>query len=535
MEFTGEGIRELSADFRHGIDVMTTETSCLSSLWQTDEVIRDYFRCHGRPEAYRPLSPGKTAWYDGMVEVDLSAIQPMIALPFHPSNVYTIDELNENPADILRETEREGEKTLPGGASFNLTGKIQNGKIKADQGIIAGCAGGTRENIMAAAAILKKGNVGNGAFSLSVYPASQPVSLDLIRNGAWAELLGAGVILRTCFCGPCFGAGDVPVNRGFSVRHTTRNFPNREGSKPGDGQIASVALMDARSVAATAANGGILTSAEQCEAPAQFPAYHFDPGPYHSRVYQGFGRAEPETPLRYGPNITDGPAMARLEENLLLGIASVIRDPVTTTDELIPSGEASTYRSNPVAMARFTLSRKDPAYVKRALGFQALEQERRSGGKPLELAQMLKELSARSGGNFSPENTGTGSLIYAVKPGDGSAREQAASCQRVLGGWANIAREYATKRYRSNLINWGMLPLTMTGEADFKTGDFIFLPGIRAAITGGERKIAALHISASGKTVPLELDTGDLSAEDRGILAAGCLINFYKEQVVSNK
>jgi aconitate hydratase len=530
MEFVGEGIRGLSADFRQGIDVMTTETSCLSSIWQTDEVIERFFRAHGRPEAYRPLSPGSLAWYDGLVDVDLSAVKPMIALPFHPSNVHTIDEVNENPGDILRETERMGEKVLPKGASFSLTGKMTNGKIKVDQGIIAGCAGGTWENIMAAAAILKNGEVGNGAFSLSVYPASQPVALDLINNGTWAELLQAGVILRTSFCGPCFGAGDVPANRGFSIRHTTRNFPNREGSRPGEGQIASVALMDARSVAATAANGGILASAEYYNVPADYPAYHFDDGPYRSRVYSGFGRAEPETPLQYGPNIADWPAMGSLEEHLLLGIASVIHDPVTTTDELIPSGEASTYRSNPAAMARFTLSRKDPAYVERALALQALERERLEGGEPAEPARLLRELSARLGETYTLKNTGTGSLIYAVKPGDGSAREQAASCQRVLGGWANIAREYATRRYRSNLINWGMLPLTMAGEAEFQAGDYIFLPGIRAAITGGRRNIRALHISASGTNTVLELDTGDLSAGERGILAAGCLINFYKER-----
>jgi aconitate hydratase len=458
----------------------------------------------------------------------------MIALPFHPSNVYTIDELNENAGDILRETEKEGKRMLPGGgASFTLTGKIQNGKIKVDQGIIAGCAGGTRENILAAAAILKNGALGNDGFSLSMYPASQPVALDLIKNGTWTELLRAGVILRTSFCGPCFGAGDVPAHRGFSVRHTTRNFPNREGSKPGEGQIASVALMDARSVAATAANGGVLCSAENYELPAQFPPYAFDPGVYTARVYQGFGKGEPETGLVYGPNISDWPPLGGLEENLLLGIASVIHDPVTTTDELIPSGDTSTYRSNPAAMARFTLSRKDPAYVEQALKFQALEQDRLAGRKPSELAGLLEKLSRREGRNFSFENTGTGSLIYAVKPGDGSAREQAASCQRVLGGWANIARDYATKRYRSNLINWGILPLTMAAEADFNPGDFIFLPGIREAIQRGGRKIAALHISSAGNIMPLELDTGgDLSDEERKILAAGCLINFYRKHSI---
>jgi aconitate hydratase len=527
MEFSGEGLAELSADFRHGIDVMTTETSCLSSIWETDEVIQDYYRRHGRPQAYRPLKPGSVVWYDGLVEVDLSRIKPMIALPFHPSNAYTIDELNENAGDILRETEKEGEKLLPQGAAFTLTNKIQNGKIRVDQGIIAGCAGGTRENIMAAAAILKNGSLGRGAFSLSMYPASQPVALDLIKNGTWAELLRAGVIVRTSFCGPCFGAGDVPAHQGFSVRHTTRNFPNREGSRPGEGQIASVALMDARSVAATAASGGVLSSAENLEAPAEFPAYDFDSGVYRARVYQGFGRAEPETELQYGPNITGWPVMGGLEENLLLGIASVIHDPVTTTDELIPSGDASTYRSNPEAMSRFTLSRKDPAYVGRALKFQALERERLAGGKPPELVRILEKLSARGKGTFSLENTGAGSLVYALKPGDGSAREQAASCQRVLGGWANIAQNYATKRYRSNLINWGMLPLTMKAEADFEPGDFVFLPGIRRAIQAGERKITALHISSAGKMSPLELDTGDLSGEERKILAAGCLINFY--------
>ena len=536
MEFTGEGLAGLSADFRHGIDIMTTETSCLSSVWQTDDVIKQFFESHGRPDDYKPLKPDTVAWYEGMVDVNLDEIEPMIALPFHPSNVYTIKALNENAGDILRETEKEGEKLLHGkNISFNLTNKIAKGKIKADQGIIAGCAGGTWENIMAAGKILRQGKLGSDIFSLSVYPASHPVMLDLMRNGTWTALAQAGVIVRSSFCGPCFGAGDVPANAQLSIRHTTRNFPHREGSKPGEGQIASVALMDSRSIAATAINDGFITGATSDD--GDFPEYVFDPGIYSTRVYQGFGNPQSDTAIMYGPNIADWPQIGSLEEHLLLGIASVILDPVTTTDELIPSGDSSTYRSNPLAMARYTLSRKDPAYYERAIGFQAIEHSRLAGETlPPAASEMMKKMQNAvgihtagihiAGIQLTPKNTGFGSLIYAVKPGDGSAREQAASCQRVLGGCANIAREYATKRYRSNLINWGMLPLLLEDEAAFTPGDFIFLPNIRSAVKDGKREIPAWYVG--NEIRPLNFALGEMSDEERQILLAGCLINFYR-------
>jgi aconitate hydratase len=527
MEFTGEGIASLSADFRQGIDVMTTETSCLSSIWQTDDVIKDFLACHGRPESYKPLKPAAVAWYDGLVEVDLSTIEPMIALPFHPSNVYTIKALHENAADILRKTEVEAAELITGkNVSINLVDKVVNGKVKTDQGIIAGCSGGTWENIMAARNIIGKGKLGNDGFALSIYPASQPVMFDLLRNGAWEDLIRMGAIVRTSFCGPCFGAGDVPANGQLSIRHTTRNFPNREGSKPGEGQLAAVALMDARSVAATAINNGILTAAT--EADGDLSGYKFDSQIYEARVYQGFGKPEKETEIQYGPNITDWPAIGRLEENLLLGIASVINDPVTTTDELIPSGDTSTYRSNPAAMARYTLSRKDPEYVERADSFKELEQQRLNGQElPESISAVMKKIHAASGIDLTTKNTGLGSVIYAVKPGDGSAREQAASCQRVLGGCANIAREYATRRYRSNLINWGLLPLLANDDIDLTAGDFIFIPQIRAAIESGQNTINAFY--AGNEIRPVSLSLGDLTGEERRILLAGCLINFYRE------
>jgi aconitate hydratase len=529
LEFTGPGLKELSADFRHGIDVMTTETACLSSIWETDEVINQYYRVHGRPEAFNVLKPGAAAWYDGFAEIDLSEIKPMAALPFHPSNVYTIEGLLENPGDILRETEKEAERLIEGrDIRFSLTDKIRGAGIQADQGIIAGCAGGTFENIMAASAIIKTGKPGNGEFALSVFPASQPVMLGLLRQGAWADLTQAGVSLRSSFCGPCFGAGDVPANGQLSIRHSTRNFPNREGSKPGEGQMAAVILMDSRSVAATAIRDGIITPATDLEIDYGKPGFVFDPQVYARRVYNGFGKGRLDLALQYGPNISDWPEIGGPEDNLLLGVASVITDPVTTTDELIPSGDTSTYRSNPAAMARFTLSRKDPAYVERARNFQALEGKRLAGeALPGEIAAVLRDFGV------SPDRTSMGSLIYAVKPGDGSAREQAASCQRVLGGWANIAREYATKRYRSNLINWGMFPLILDGEAGLKRGDFIFLPGIRTAVEEGSPRIRAFHVvltSPQAAVRPLDLRIDPMTGEERRILLAGCLINFYKDR-----
>ena len=532
MEFTGDGLALLSADFRHGIDVMTTETSCLSTIWQTDETIKRYFGCHGRPECYRPLKPGTAAWYDGLVDVNLAAIEPMIALPFHPSNVYSIKTLNENAADILREIEKEGEQLIDckgKGVTLNLTDKVVNGRVKTDQGIIAGCAGGTWENIMDALGIIRRGKLGNDTFALSIYPASQPVMIDLMRNGAWMELAQAGAVLRSGFCGPCFGAGDIPANGQLSIRNTTRNFPNREGSKPGEGQIASVALMDARSIAATAINNGIITPAT--EATEIHSEYMFDAGVYKTRVYQGYGKAQEETAIEYGPNISDWPEIGVLEENLLLGIASVIKDPVTTTDELIPSGDTSTYRSNPMGMARFTLSRKDPGYMQRAMSFQGQERKRLAGEElPSLICEIMGKLKDITGMELTLKNTGFGSLICAIKPGDGSAREQAASCQRVLGGCANIAKEYATRRYRSNLINWGMLPLLVKAEPEFLPGEYIFLLGIRDAVKAGHEEIQAFYV---GKEIhPLKLTLGAMTSEERKILLAGCLINYYRREIV---
>ncbi|MDU4961842.1 MAG: hydratase [Sporomusaceae bacterium] len=534
LEFVGPGIAALSADFRNGIDVMTTETTCLSSIWQTDDTIRDYYAVHGRPEAYRQLTPGPVAYYDAMVKVDLSRIEPMIALPFHPSNVWTIAEFNRNPADILRQVEKDGQELLGNSrVQLNLTDKVIDGRLRVDQGIVAGCAGGTFENIAAVAHLLAGSSTGSGAFALSVYPASQPVNLELVRNGAMADLMQAGAIIRTAFCGPCFGAGDVPAHNGLSIRHTTRNFPNREGSKPVEGQIASVALMDARSIAATARRGGILTAATEVDFSDTAVPYRFDPDCYRNRVYQGFGRPEAETELALGPNIADWPAIRPLPQNLLLQVAAVLRDAVTTTDELIPSGETSSFRSNPLRLAEFTLSRKEPHYVPRAKAVQELEHSRQAGQitdavkaffQPV-IADTLPE--AETGRLFA--NTGIGSVIFAVKPGDGSAREQAASCQRVLGGDANIAIDYATKRYRSNLINWGMIPFTVdTVHKDaFTTGDLIYIPAVRAAVAGGAERVKAYLINAAGHR-PLELQLNNLSQEDREIILAGCLINYYQ-------
>jgi aconitate hydratase len=545
LEFVGPGIGNLSVDFRNGIDVMTTETTCLSSIWRTDEQVQQYYKIHGRPEQYMRLEPGTITYYDGLVKVDLSKIEPMIALPFHPSNVYTIKELNHNAAEILAKVEADGKQQLENPKiDFRLTNKIVKGRLQMDQGVVAGCAGGTFENIVEMASILKGGTIGTGEFWLSAYPASQPVYLELIKNGVAEQLLTAGVTIRSAFCGPCFGAGDVPANNAISARHTTRNFPNREGSKPGNGQVSSVALMDARSIAATAANGGILTAATEVNYPAPNVAYTFNHQVYDNRVYQGFGKPQPKLELKFGPNIADWPKMSALPQNLLLKLAAVIHDPVTTTDELIPSGETSSYRSNPMKLAEFTLSRKDPQYVPRAKDIQVLEAERLrllAEGKPNE------PLSTQLGALFIPlidegapsaekvhqllSQTGVGSVIFAVKPGDGSAREQAASCQKVLGGRANIAVEYATKRYRSNLVNWGMLPFTVAPEAEvnFKVDDFIYIPGIRKAIETGAAEIPAWIINSNGKT-PLQLKLASLTLDEREIILAGCLMNYYAKQ-----
>ncbi len=524
LEFIGDGIKNLPIDFRCGIDVMTTETTCLSSVWETDEETEKYFTIHGRGEDYKKLTPNGTAYYDGAVVIDLSKVEPMIALPFHPSNVFTIKELNENAKDILHKCALDAEKQLKGKAKLNLEDKITpDGKVKVDQGVIAGCAGGIYDNLVAAADILRGRSIGNGAFALSVYPASEPVSIELMRNGSMADLAQAGATIRTAFCGPCFGAGDVPANGGLSVRHSTRNFPNREGSKPADSQIAAVALMDARSIAATAANGGILTPATDLDTEYSNKPYHFDATVYKNRVYYGFGKAKPETELRFGPNITSWPEMPSLPEDLLLEVTAVIDDPVTTTDELIPSGETSSYRSNPMKLAEFTLSRKVPEYVGRAKAAAEKENARRRGETPDVIAVSYEKMKKIKGGE---PKVNIGSVIYANKPGDGSAREQAASCQRVLGGCANIAREYATKRYRSNLINWGMLPfLTDENAGFFNSGDLIYIPDIRKAVEEKAEEINA-YLLNSDKRFTLKL--GKLTDDERTIILDGCLINYYK-------
>jgi aconitate hydratase len=537
LEFAGPGIEALPLDFRAGIDVMTTETTCWSSIWETDERVRDFLDCHGRLGDYRKLAPAPLAYYDALVELDLATVKPMIALPFHPANVYEIDEVLDHAEDIFATVEQEAAAILETpGLSFKLRDKIEGkGRIRVDQGVIAGCAGGTFDNIMAAAAILESRETGGlepGAFSLSVYPGSQPVMLELVRNGAAATLMEKGALLRSAFCGPCFGAGDVPANRGLSVRHTTRNFPNREGSKPGNGQIASVALMDARSVAATALNGGYLRSAETLDYGEEPVAYHYDDAPYRTRVYRGLGRPDRGAALVYGPNITDWPEMEALGEDLLLKIVSFITDPVTTTDELIPSGETSSFRSNPVGLAEYTLSRKDPAYVGRAKAVRQGNAALREGpggacGELPELAAVLalvQELNAAAALPY------LGSAIFARKPGDGSAREQAASCQRVLGGAANFANEYATKRYRSNLINWGIIPFTVEGEPPFANGDYVYIPGVRKAVETGAAELGAWLIPAdgTGRPRPFTLRVPDLNDGERAVLLAGSLINYNR-------
>ena len=533
MEFVGPGVASLSADFRIGVDVMTTETTCLSSIWQTDDQIREFYEIHGRVEDYKELKPGDVAYYDGMITVDLSEIRPMIAMPFHPSNTYTIDELNENLTDILHDVEERAKVSLDGAVPYSLQDKVVNGRLTVDQGIIAGCAGGGFENICAAADILKGSCIGSDGFTLSVYPASMPIYMELIRNGCAAEILETGAVLKTAFCGPCFGAGDTPANNAFSIRHSTRNFPNREGSKLQNGQISSVALMDARSIAATAANKGVLTSAADFDGEIGRYRYHFDANIYKNRVFDSHGVADPDAEIQFGPNIKDWPAMGELPENLVLRVVSEIHDPVTTTDELIPSGETSSYRSNPLGLAEFTLSRTDPEYVARAKDIQRAEKARMEGVHPCQVHDDVKPVMSvvkKTFADVSHVNTGFGSTIFAVKPGDGSAREQAASCQKVLGGWANIANEYATKRYRSNLINWGMLPfLIKEGELPFRNLDYLFLPGIRKAVQDKAEVIKAYRVSVEeDKLTEFELRLGELTDEERQIILKGCLINYNR-------
>ena len=528
MEFVGPGIANLTADYRNGIDVMTTETKCLSSIWVTDENTKKWYDAHGRSEDYKKLAPGEDAYYDSYVEVDLSSVEPMIALPFHPSNVYTVKEFIQNPEDILKEAQDRGVAQYGSKVKeYRLTDKVKNGKVLVDQGVIAGCSGGTFENTYIAAQMLKNKNIGTGAYNLSVYPASQPIFMELVKDGSIASLMAAGATIRSAFCGPCFGAGDVPCNNGFSIRHTTRNFPNREGSKPSDGQISWVALMDARSIAATALNGGVLTPATEVDCPACDVEYHFDRSVYDNRVYQGFGKGNFDIELKMGPNITEWPKMTPLADNLILEAACVIDDPVTTTDELIPSGETSSYRSNPMRLAEFTLSRKDPAYVGRAKRIAAMEQARLAGDTKgcEEIFKGIGEAEA-----LAP-STGIGSVVYAIQPGDGSAREQAASCQKVLGGFANIACAYATKRYRSNLINWGMLPFITEEPAtlNLHVGDRIYIPGIRKAVEQGADTIPCKIYRADGGEDTSVLKLPDLSDDDRKIILAGCLVNFCNQ------
>ena len=532
MEFVGPGVANLSADFRIGIDVMTTETTCLSSIWQTDEKIEEFYAIHGRPEDYKELKPGSVAYYDGCVEIDLGEIKPMIAMPFHPSNTYTIDELKANLDDILADVEKRAQVSLDGKIPFTLRDKVVDGQLYVEQGIIAGCAGGGFENICAAADILKGKNIGHDAFTLSVYPASTPIYMELAKNGVLAELIGTGAVVKTAFCGPCFGAGDTPANNAFSIRHTTRNFPNREGSKIQNGQISSVALMDARSIAATAANKGFLTSAEEFEGSYSEHKYYFDKSIYENRVFDSRGVADPSVEIQFGPNIKDWPEMAALADNLILKVVSEIHDPVTTTDELIPSGETSSYRSNPLGLAEFTLSRKDPAYVGRAKEIQAAQKAIQAGQCPAEAVPELKpvmETIHKSYPDVDKTNLGVGSTIFAVKPGDGSAREQAASCQKVLGGWANVANEYATKRYRSNLINWGMLPfLIPAGDLPFRNGDYLFFPGIRKAVE--EKADVIKGYTVDGDSLrEFDVTLGELTDDEREIILKGCLINYNRK------
>ena len=532
MEFVGPGVEKLSADFRIGVDVMTTETTCLSSIWKTDDVIKDFYDIHGRVEDYKELNPAKVAYYDGMVKIDLSKIRPMIAMPFHPSNTYTIEDMNKNLMDVLHDCEQKELVSLDGQVDFKLTDKVRDGKLYVEQGIIAGCAGGGFENLCAAADIIKGKSIGADEFTLSVYPASTPIYMELVKNGAAAALMESGAIVKTAFCGPCFGAGDTPSNNSLSIRHSTRNFPNREGSKLQNGQIASVALMDARSIAATAANKGYLTPATDLDVEYTGRKYHFDSSIYANRVFDSKGVADPSVEIKFGPNIKDWPKMSALPENMILKVVSEIHDPVTTTDELIPSGETSSYRSNPLGLAEFTLSRKDPAYVGRAKEVRAAQEAVEANSNPVEalaeLAPVIDAIHAKYA-DVTNENIGIGSTIFAVKPGDGSAREQAASCQKVLGGWANIANEYATKRYRSNLINWGMLPfLIEKGDLPFANGDYIFLPDVRKAVETKAAEFEA-YVVKDGSLTPFALKMGELTDDEREIILKGCLINYNRQ------
>ncbi len=532
MEFVGPGVSNMSVDYRIGVDVMTTETTCLSSIWRTDDKVREFYDIHGRVEEYKELEPGKVTYYDGMIEIDLSTIKPMIAMPFHPSNTYTIEDLNANLMDILDDCEKKAQVSFDGKVDLNLKSKVRNGRFYVDQGIIAGCAGGGFENICDAADILNGASIGPDEFTLSVYPASTPVYMELVKNGAVAKLMQTGAIVKTAFCGPCFGAGDTPANNAFSIRHSTRNFPNREGSKIQSGQISSVALMDARSIAATAANKGYLTAATDIDANYTKPKYFFDKTIYENRVFDSKGVADESVEIHFGPNIKDWPKMSALTDNLVLKVVSEIHDPVTTTDELIPSGETSSYRSNPLGLAEFTLSRKDPSYVGKAKEVQKAEHARLEGGHPCEVLPEIKDAMDVIKTQFpevNHDNIGIGSTIFAVKPGDGSAREQAASCQKVLGGWANIANEYATKRYRSNLINWGMLPFIIEkGDLPFANGDYLFVPGIRKAVEEKAEVITAYAVK-DGALKEFTMTLGDLTNEEREIILKGCLINYNRK------
>ena len=526
LEFVGPGVKELSCDFRIGVDVMTTETSCLTSIWVTDEKVKAYYENIGRPEDYKELQPENGAYYDSVVHIDLSKVECMIALPFHPSKAYTIHELQADPEGIFKKIEADCNKQLGGKVTMDLCRNIVDGKVTCDQGVIVGCSGGMYENIVEAAAILKDQSIGNGYFDMSVYASSTPINLAITRNGTAETLMEAGAVMKPCFCGPCFGAGDTPANNALSIRHATRNFANREGSKPGNGQISAVALMDARSIAATARNGGVLTAATDIdyeEPTAEEMTYHYDGSVYEKRCYEGFGKADPTAELRYGPNIKDWPKMPALEEDLLVKLCAVIHDPVTTTDELIPSGETSSYRSNPIGLSEFALSRRVPEYVGRSKAVRALEEAREAGNVPQEVLDAL----AKVGGDA--KKTTVGSCVFANKPGDGSAREQAASCQKVLGGFANICYEYATKRYRSNCINWGIVPFTMDQKNafDYEDGDWVYIPGVRQAILNGQEDIAAKVITKDGKVADLSLQCKGLTDEEKLILKEGCLMNYY--------
>ena len=533
MEFVGPGVASMSTDFRNGVDVMTTETTCLSSIWRTDDDTKAFLTEHGRADDYRELNPADVAYYDGCIEIDLSTVKPMIAMPFHPSNAYEIDELNANLTDILREAEKAAEGVSQGRAPYTLLDKVKGGKLQVQQGVIGGCAGGNYTNVVEAGNLLRGKSIGAGEFTLNVYPSSMPVYMDLSRKGVLADLAASGAVIKTAFCGPCFGAGDTPNHNGFSIRHTTRNFPNREGSKPGNGQMSAVALMDARSIAATALNGGLLTSAEQyADAFGNVPAYRFDESPYKARVYNGFGKADLSRDLFYGPNIKDWPERPALQENILLKVCSKILDEVTTTDELIPSGETSSYRSNPLGLAEFTLSRRDPEYVGRTKAVDALEVTREEGGEIPELADVYRVIATIPGQeNVKPQEIEIGSTIYANKPGDGSAREQAASCQRVIGALANITQDYATKRYRSNVMNWGMLPFHLKGLPDaFEVGDWIYVPGIGTALRENKLDNIPAYVVKDGKATEIALYIKDMTENEREIVQAGCLINFNRNR-----